>query len=99
MRRHSRANRQPETLGGTDAEPRVVLGEVSGLFGVRGWVKVFSHTEPRDNILHYGPWRLQTRDGRVQEFRVLEGRRQGKGVVARLAGIEDRDAAAAWLGA
>lgn len=77
----------------------MVLGQVNGLFGIRGWVKVFSHTEPRENILDYGPWLLRTPDGRVREFRVLEGRRQGKGLVARLEGIEDRDAAAAWMGA
>jgi 16S rRNA processing protein RimM len=28
----------------------VVLGRMSGLFGVQGWVRVFSHTEPREGI-------------------------------------------------
>ena len=85
-------------MAGNEAGRHVVLGQVNGLFGVRGWVKVFSHTDPRENILRYGPWRL-TLEGRSREFRVLEGRRQGKGIVARLEGLDDRDQAAAWLGA
>ena len=40
----------------------VVLGRVSGLFGVNGWVRVFSHTEPREGIAHYAPVFLKRRD-------------------------------------
>lgn len=76
---------------------RVVLGRVSGLFGVQGWVKVFSHTEPRENIATYRNWHLQCH-GEWQTARVEQGRRHGKGVVVKLAGIEDRDQAAALIG-
>jgi len=73
----------------------LVLGSVTGLYGVRGWVKVFSETEPRENILAYKHWYL----GEAQTPRVLaEGRRHTKGVIARLEGCEDRDQAAALIG-
>ena len=36
----------------------VVIGRITGVYGVRGWVKVFSETEPRENILGYSPWYL-----------------------------------------
>lgn len=75
---------------------KVVLGRVSGLFGVRGWVKVYSHTEPRENIAGYRDWYLQC-DGDWQPARVEQGRRHGKGVVVKLVGIEDRDQAAALI--
>jgi len=75
----------------------VVLGQISGLFGVRGWVKVFSHTEPRENILSYSP--LYLRQGESwQPSKVIEGRRQGKAVVVHFAGIDDRDQAAVLIG-
>lgn len=77
---------------------RVLVGRISGLYGVRGWVRVYSDTEPRDNILRYTPW-LVARAGGWVETAVLEGRRHGKGIVARLDGIADRDQAAALLGA
>lgn len=74
-----------------------MIGRITGLFGVRGWVKVFSHTEPRENVLGYQPWSLDIA-GAPQEFCVVEGRPHGKGIVAQLAGIDDRDAAAALIG-
>ncbi|MEJ2059743.1 MAG: ribosome maturation factor RimM [Gammaproteobacteria bacterium] len=81
-----------------DAEKRVVLGRVSGLYGVKGWVKVFSETQPRENILSYSPWQLKIQ-GEWQTRTVETGRRQGKGVVAKLEGCDERDAAAALMGA
>jgi 16S rRNA processing protein RimM len=76
--------------------PMVVLGRIAGVFGVRGWVHVFSETDPIDNILRYGPWHIGT-SGRV--YAPIEGKRHGKGLVARLAGCDDRDQAAALVGA
>jgi 16S rRNA processing protein RimM len=75
----------------------VILGRVVGLFGVRGWVKVHSYTEPREALLEYRGW-LLGRDGDWQPVEVAEGRQHGKGIVVRLQGIEDRDAAAELLG-
>ncbi|MDQ2068854.1 ribosome maturation factor RimM [Natronospira bacteriovora] len=74
----------------------VTLGRISGLFGVKGWVKVYSHARPRESIVDFDTWYLRHR-GEWQPFRVLEGRKHGKGVVARLEGIEDRDQAAALI--
>lgn len=77
---------------------RVIVGRVSGLFGVQGWVKVFSHTAPRENIINYSPWQLKLGSG-WKELTVKAGRAQGRGLIAQLEGIADRDAAAALVGA
>ncbi len=74
----------------------VVLGRVSGVHGIRGWVKLFSYTSPRDGILEYSDCRV-LQDGGWSETRIVEGRRQGKSIVARFEGIDDRDAAAALI--
>jgi 16S rRNA processing protein RimM len=71
----------------------VVLGRITGLFGVRGWVKVYSYTEPREAVLEYGRWLLAGQDG-WQEAIVAEGQRHGKTIIARLDGYADRDQAA-----
>jgi len=76
----------------------VTLGRISGLYGVRGWVRVFSHTDPREGIVRYSPWYLRL-GGEWRPVRVAEGRRHGKGVVARLEGCDDRDQAARLMGA
>ena len=82
---------------GTAPPGMVTLGHVCGVYGVHGWVRVHSYTEPRENIAGYDPWYLY-RDGAWQPVRVLEVRRHGKGVVALLEGCADRDQAAMLQG-
>lgn len=76
----------------------VVVGRIEGAYGVKGWVRVRSFTDPPANILDYEPWRLQLPQGH-QDCDRLEMRPHGKGFVAQLAGVDDRDAAAALGGA
>lgn len=75
----------------------VVIGRISGLYGVRGWLRIFSYTDPRENIIAYSPW-LVNIDGQWQPMKVVTGRTQGKSVVVNLAGYDDRDAAVTLLG-
>lgn len=75
----------------------VVIGRISGLYGVRGWLRIFSYTDPRENIIAYSPW-LVNIDGQWQPMKVVAGRTQGKSVVVNLAGYDDRDAAVTLLG-
>jgi 16S rRNA processing protein RimM len=71
----------------------VVLGRISGVFGVKGWVRVFSHTDPREAILEYQSWLLKIGDN-WQPVTVEDGKPHGKSVIAKLADVGDRDAAA-----
>lgn len=75
----------------------IIIGRVSGLFGVRGWVKIFSHTSPREGILRYKTWYLKLAEG-WQKRKLTAGQVQGKGVVAHLEGCDDRDRAAELIG-
>jgi len=79
------------------ADCLVTVGRIVGLFGVSGWVKVHSHTRPRAAILKYNPWRLRLKDG-WKEVALRDGRMQGKGVVASLAGCDDRETARGLIG-
>ncbi|MFZ1536128.1 MAG: ribosome maturation factor RimM [Chromatiaceae bacterium] len=73
----------------------LVVGRISGLYGVHGLVKILSETDPKDAILGYNPWLL----GDDAEVRTaVEGRRHGKGLVARIHGCEDREQAALLVG-
>ena len=77
---------------------RVTLGRISGVFGVKGWIKVYSYTEPRDNIVRFAEWTL-VRDGAESSVEVEDGHGQGRGVVAKLRGIDDADRAREMVGA
>ena len=77
----------------------VTLGRVSGVFGVKGWLKVQSYTEPHDNIATFDAWTLR-RNGADRVFEVEDGRSHtGSSVVAKLRGLDDRDLAREWVGA
>ena len=79
-------------------EKWVILGRVSGVFGVKGWLKVQSYTQPRDNIVGFGAWTLRM-NGVDHAFEVEDGQSHAGSVVAKLHGIDDRDGAREWIGA
>jgi len=76
----------------------MVLGRVSALFGVRGWVRVYSYTEPREAILQYKGLLIR-RQGDWKPAEVVEGQQHGKSVIALFKGCDDRDQAAVLIGA
>lgn len=80
------------------AAREVLLGRLVGASGVRGEVKLESWTSPRLAIFSYQPWILRSRAGETS-VSGASGREQGKGIVARLPGSDDRDQAEALRGA
>ena len=74
----------------------ICVGHIIGVQGVKGWVKVFSDTSPRENILNYSPWKIETGE-KIMNVAV-NGRLQGKNVIAQIDGVEDRDLAAELIG-
>lgn len=66
----------------------ICVGHILGSQGIKGWVRVFSNTSPRENIVNYSPWFIE--QGNVQKATTVQGRLQGKNVLARLEGVEDR---------
>lgn len=64
----------------------VIIGEITGVSGVKGWVKIFSYTEPRLNIVKYNPWLLRQRE-EWKAVRLISGRPQGKTIVAQIEGV------------
>ncbi|MBD3666409.1 MAG: ribosome maturation factor RimM, partial [Kangiella sp.] len=69
----------------------------NGASGIKGWVKVYSYTDPKENILNYSPWYLKL-DGQWQKVSIINGREQGKTVVAQLEGCNDRNTAESYRG-
>lgn len=76
----------------TPGREELVVGRITGAHGIKGWVRVFSYTDPMEGILQYSPWVLARGDER-QEYEVGTGRLQGKGLIARLEDVADRNQA------
>jgi 16S rRNA processing protein RimM len=74
------------------SESSIIMGQVGGTFGVKGWLKVNSFSRPTDKIIDYIPWQLRNTQ---QTFVVdlVEAKPHGKGLVVRFDGFDDRDAA------
>lgn len=76
----------------------VVLGKLTSPYGVKGWLRVFSHTSPMEGILEYPEWVLRYA-GRTETRQVNQGRRQGKGLVVSLDRVTSREQAEQLAGA
>lgn len=74
---------------------RILLGEISGVHGIRGDILVRTYTETPEAIASYGP--LADATG-TKTFALKIVRVTDKGVVARIAGISDRTTAEALRG-
>ena len=68
----------------------VNVGRVAGAFGVKGWLKVTSNTEPAENILQYSPWWVKTKHG-VKAMKVDDHGQRNGGLTIHFEGVDDRD--------
>lgn len=88
----------------------VLIGRVTSVFGIKGWVNVYSYTDPAENILDYARWLLSPSEGDGQHERasipkfkqckkvaVSEGQRHGKKIIALLENCQSREAASAYI--
>lgn len=78
------------------AGKRLLVGRITAAYGIKGWVKIFSYTQPVEQILNYRPWSLAAEG--PGELEIEEGRVHGKGVIARLKGCNTRNQAEAEIG-
>ncbi len=75
----------------------VNIGRITAVYGVKGWVKIHSYTENPEDVFRYIPWMLKTPHG-IKPVEIDESRPHGKGFVAHITGVDDRDMAAAYTG-
>lgn len=86
----------------SEMQEKIIVGKISGVYGVKGWLKIYSYTEPREGITQYRPWYLKQsgmNQGRWQEVRLEQGKRHAKTVIAKLEGFDDRNESMMLTGA
>lgn len=84
----------------------ILLGKINGFYGVKGWVKLFSHTQPREQIITYNPLYIRpsrkhpkwTKDAEWQPVKLLGKRTQGSHVLAHFDNMDSKETAALFLG-
>lgn len=70
----------------------VIIGQIGGVYGILGWIKVISFTDQIDSIFNYKPWilcsKFQKKIVYLDKWRFL-----GKCYIAKIKGISDRESA------
>jgi len=71
------------------AERMVILGRLAAPWGIKGWLKVHSYTDPPTALLDYRVWQLSRAGGGWETVKVLSGRAHGAGreLVVALEGV------------
>lgn len=78
----------------TDEQP-VVMGRFGAPHGVRGWAKLFPEADPGTGLIDLLPWLIEDDAVGWQPLELAEVRVLPSHLLVRVAGCEDRDAAAA----
>ena len=75
------------------ADDLLTVGKITGHFGVQGGVKVFSYTQPMENITSYTDWYVGER-----LYKGINAKKHGKTIIAMLPEINSRELAEALVG-
>lgn len=92
--------RNPRDFGGflsrmaDDISP-LVIGRVTGVYGIRGWVKVRSFTRPAGNFVNYSPLLLQA-GGNWRESAIEAAQYRGNRLLVKLQGVDSPEQARAY---
>jgi 16S rRNA processing protein RimM len=79
-------------------EDLVLVGYVSGAFGLQGWVKIRPYSSTADALLDAPLFWLESPQAGLREVKRMSSKIHGDDVVARLSGVDDRNAAEALKG-
>lgn len=79
-----------------EQDDRTIAGKLTSVYGIKGWVKVHSYTDPPEKIFNFTPWFIANTECDKSFVPVLvdDYRAHGKGLVAHFKGVDDRDEAA-----
>lgn len=79
-------------------DSHILVGHIQGVFGIKGWLKIFSHCRPKEQILDYLSWELRAPKG-AETYELQDGKPHGGGIIAKLKHIDDRTHAETLKGA
>jgi 16S rRNA processing protein RimM len=79
------------------ANEPVVVGRIAGAYGVLGWVRIVSYTEPPENLVAYRHWLIRDGD-RWQPVTPAAAKPHGPGYVVQLRELANRNEAQALTG-
>lgn len=78
---------------GTLSATHVVMGRIGAAYGLKGWVKLFSFTDPPENLLEHRTFYISgsTAQAALQEIEIDQARSQGQGFIGHIKGCDERE--------
>lgn len=73
-------------------DSRICLGRVGAPYGIKGWVKLISFTQPRENLLDYRRFSARRLDGSETLLQMDDAKPHGKGLIGHFAGYDTPEA-------
>ena len=70
-------------------DKKINIGKIIGLHGIKGWLKILSYTSPPENIFNYQSL-IISNENMEETFHIENSRKQGKKILIKLDGIDDR---------
>lgn len=81
-----------------DEANHVVVGQIGKPYGVQGWMKVHSFTEPYTNLLDYEPWFIEQR-GQWHELTGIKVQEHGNAILLHIEGCDSPEDARRYTNA
>jgi 16S rRNA processing protein RimM len=71
----------------------VVMGRIGAAYGLKGWVKLFSFSDPPENLLEHRKFFIvgNKSEETLQEIEIDQARPQGQGFVGHIKGCDERE--------
>ena len=79
-------------------DSHIQVGNIQGVFGTKGWLKVFSYCRPKEQILDYINWELRLPKG-AETYELQNSKLHGAGIIVKLNNVDDRTHAETLKGA
>ncbi|MFC5473445.1 ribosome maturation factor RimM [Paraherbaspirillum soli] len=77
----------------------VVVGYITGAYGINGWVRIKPYSADADALLHAKTWWLGRQNTpELRDVEMMQAKNHSGDIVARLMGVAGRDAAEALKG-
>tara|TARA_B100000029_G_scaffold322191_1_gene314568 strand:- start:1677 stop:2198 length:522 start_codon:yes stop_codon:yes gene_type:complete len=74
----------------------LIVGRIGKIYGVKGWLKIFSFTRPTKNIFSYSPWFLEINDT-SHEINFEEFRKHGENFLVKFLGVDNPEDASKYI--
>ena len=70
-------------------DKKILLGKITGVHGIKGWLKIQSFSSPPENILEYPSWIINNH-GEEDSYSIERGRKHHNKIIVKLEKIDDR---------